>query len=109
MSPIIYTPQYCELPHPKTVTGTLWQCPDCDKVWELNYIASRDTSIRAREWSLKKDPRRDSALAAAAEAVLDAWRVPGPFPAMHEAAKREVRKSFPYLAARLDEACDTRG
>ncbi len=48
-------------------------------------------------------------LTAAAEAVLDAWRIPGPCPEMHKAAKREVRKVFPYLAERLDEACDTRG
>lgn len=62
MSPIIYTPHDCEKPEGGLPGGALWQCPDCDKVWELEYIASRYTSVRARGWSLVKDPRRTNAL-----------------------------------------------
>lgn len=127
MSPIIYTPHQCEKPSVE-LPGTLWQCSECGLIWELDSDTT-ETGKRLKWWAIER-PRRDIALGAAraraaqtemsttpalpklpaaAEAVLDAWRVPGRSPATHEAAKREVRKSFPYLAARLDEACDTRG
>ena len=62
MSPIIYTPHDCEKPKGDLPKGTLWQCDICDKVWELEYIRSRDTHTRTRAWSLVKDPRRTNAL-----------------------------------------------
>ena len=119
MSPIIYAPHDCEKPGNFAPRGTLWQCSECGLIWELD-ADTMATGERLKWWAIE-GPRRDIALGAAraravrpempaaAEAVLDAWRVPGPCPEMHEAAKREVRKVFPYLAARLDEACDTHG
>lgn len=126
MSHTNHTPQDCELPHPKTVTGTLWQCRDCRRIWKLYSVSIAGVPKTAMKWGLEADPRMEKILRGhtrnqpttptitpgmvqSAEAVLDAWRIPGTCPEMHEAAKREVRKAFPYLAARLDEACDTHG
>lgn len=108
--------------------GVVWQCPDCHAYWEADVVRvaggwSRVTwdclgrpSERAFRSELDATLNKAKATAPAAStvvtrvppyllAVLDAWRVPGPCPAMHEAAKLEVRRAFPFLAARLDAAC----
>lgn len=51
------------------------------------------------------DPQRVHDLAHTgdpADAVIRAWTNPGPNPQWHEAARREVRKTMPVLAAALD-------
>ena len=187
MSPIIYTPHDCEKPADAPL-GTLYQCPECDRVWEQDADVF-ETGTRLQWWTIE-DPRRDAALRAACArtaqpepsttprvtpgivqlvldtyaehedyvirggtwfcsqcdapvhpyelspeaharnmaaavleaaldkttpapsvlpasvvAVLDAWRVPGDAPAVHEQSKNLVWKAFPFLAARLDQAC----
>lgn len=65
MSPIIYTPHDCEKPVHDRLAGTLYQCPECDRVWEADSIPS--VSKRGGEcvWSLVEDQRHDAALRAA--------------------------------------------
>lgn len=62
MSPIIYTPHKCETPGGDMPAGTLYQCPECDRVWELETVRTRDSSIRANVWTVLEDPRRAAIL-----------------------------------------------
>ena len=63
MSPIIYTPHDCEKPGYDLPAGTLYQCPECDLVWELSTDTVRDGK-RLKWWAID-GPRRDFALGAA--------------------------------------------
>ena len=75
MSPIIYTPHDCEKPGYDLPAGTLYQCPDCDLVWELEADTVRDGK-RLKWWAIE-GPRRDIALGAArARAVQPATPTP---------------------------------
>ena len=52
MSPIIYTPHDCDLPHVATVgQEVLWQCETCGKVWGSDSAG----------WSLAVDPGKAAA------------------------------------------------
>lgn len=56
MSPIIYTPHDCEKPEGNLPAGTLYQCPECDRVWERGTDAFEDdTNLH---WWVEEDPRR---------------------------------------------------
>lgn len=60
MSPIIYTPHDCEKPEGNLPAGTLYQCPECDRVWERGTdIFEDDTNLH---WWVEEDPRRGVAL-----------------------------------------------
>ena len=63
MSPIIYTPHDCEKPEGNLPAGTLYQCPECDLIWELSTDTVRDGK-RLKWWAID-GPRRDIALGAA--------------------------------------------
>lgn len=65
MSPIIYTPHDCEKPEGNLPAGTLYQCPECDRVWEADRIPSVSKRGGACVWYLVEDPRHDAALRAA--------------------------------------------
>lgn len=62
MSPTIYTPHDCEKPGGNLPDGSLYQCPECDRVWELETVRTRDSSIRANVWTVLEDPRRAAIL-----------------------------------------------
>lgn len=62
MSPIIYTPHHCEKPGHDLPVGTLYQCPECDLIWELEADTVRDGK-RLKWWAIE-GPRRDIALGA---------------------------------------------
>ena len=60
MSPIIYTPHDCEKPEGNLPAGTLYQCPECDRVWERGTdVFEDDTNLH---WWVEEDPRRGVAL-----------------------------------------------
>lgn len=60
MSPIIYTPHDCEKPEGNLPAGTLYQCPECDRVWERGTdVFEDDTNLH---WWVEEDPRRGAAL-----------------------------------------------
>lgn len=60
MSPIIYTPHDCEKPEGNLPAGTLYQCPECDRVWErYTDVFEDDTNLH---WWVEEDPRRGAAL-----------------------------------------------
>ena len=60
MSPIIYTPHDCEKPEGNLPAGTLYQCPECDRVWERGTdVFEDDTNLH---WWGEEDPRRGVAL-----------------------------------------------
>ena len=60
MSPIIYTPHDCEKPEGNLPAGTLYQCPECDRVWERGIdVFEDDTNLH---WWVEEDPRRGVAL-----------------------------------------------
>ena len=60
MSPIIYTPHQCETPGGDMPAGTLYQCPECDRVWErYTDVFEDDTNLH---WWVEEDPRRGAAL-----------------------------------------------
>ena len=60
MSPIIYTPHDCEKPGYDLPAGTLYQCPECDRVWERGTdVFEDDTNLH---WWVEEDPRRGVAL-----------------------------------------------
>lgn len=60
MSPIIYTPHNCERAEGNLPAGTLYQCPECDRVWERGTdIFEDDTNLH---WWVEEDPRRGAAL-----------------------------------------------
>lgn len=65
MSPIIYTPHDCEKPEGNLPAGTLYQCPECDRVWEADRIPSVSKRGGACVWYPVEDPRHDAALRAA--------------------------------------------
>ena len=60
MSPIIYTPHDCEKPEGNLPAGTLYQCPECDRVWERGTdVFEDDTNLH---WWVEEDPRRGAIL-----------------------------------------------
>lgn len=60
MSPIIYTPHDCKKPEGNLPAGTLYQCPECDRVWERGTdVFEDDTNLH---WWVEEDPRRGAAL-----------------------------------------------
>ena len=52
MSPIIYTPHYCETPEEDLRSGTLWQCEVCETIWEAR-------RPRIGDWVKIAVPRRE--------------------------------------------------
>ncbi|MDO4920069.1 hypothetical protein [Kocuria sp.] len=83
-------------------------CAECDAPlvgWLTPAAHARNMAAAVLEDALAKAGSAPSGLPASVVAVLDAWRVPGPQTVLHGAAKNQVWKAFPFLAARLDQAC----
>lgn len=138
MSPIIYTPHDCEKPEGNLPAGTLYQCPECDRVWERGTdVFEDDTNLH---WWVEEDPRRGVALQKACsqrtqsaptvtpdmvQLVLDeykehanigrldnAWwcaRCPDPIPQGLTPAGHARSMAAAALQDALDKAGDTRG
>ena len=138
MSPIIYTPHDCEKPEGNLPAGTLYQCPECDRVWERGTdVFEDDTNLH---WWVEEDPRRGAALQKACsqrtqsaptvtpdmvQLVLDeykehanigrldnAWwcaRCPDPIPQGLTPAGHARSMAAAALQDALDKAGDTRG
>ena len=82
----------------------------------VNYARRREAQARWTVWALEQrvlaesraraeaQERADRAEAryAPARRVVRAWTEPGPYPAVHRAAQRIVRKHMPVLARQLD-------
>ena len=82
----------------------------------VNYARRREAQARWTVWALEQrvaeertareraQERADRAEAryAPARRVVRAWTDPGPYPAVHRAAQRIVRKHMPVLARQLD-------